>query len=201
METDVKVEQSAQPVEQGNVQESDDTSSVNSLIADAKKYRTQRQAAEARIKELQGQLDAREEAEMKKNNEWQDLATKYKSERDEYKSQAEEGLQIKESVRKELLSQLSDEDREFAIDLPTEKLQKFVNRSSNQTIKTNESYSTPMPDRTVNAFTEMTKEQRQSNWNKVLSSYAKKQRRKVEIKWHYQKILLALRSPRPPLRI
>ena len=174
METDVKVEQSAQPVEQGNVQESDDTSSVNSLIADAKKYRTQRQAAEARIKELQGQLDAREEAEMQKNNEWQDLATKYKSERDEYKSQAEEGLQIKESVRKELLNQLSDEDREFAIDLPTEKLQKFVNRSSNQTIKTNESYSTPMPDRTVNAFTEMTKEQRQSNWNKVLSSYAKK---------------------------
>ena len=174
METDVKVEQSAQPVEQGNVQESDDTSSVNSLIADAKKYRTQRQAAEARIKELQGQLDAREEAEMKKNNEWQDLATKYKSERDEYKSQAEEGLQIKESVRKELLNQLSDEDREFAIDLPTEKLQKFVTRSSNQTVKTNESYSTPMPDRSVNPFAEMTKEQRQSNWSKVLSNYAKK---------------------------
>ena len=174
METDVKVEQSAQPVEQGNVQESDDTSSVNSLIADAKKYRTQRQAAEARIKELQGQLDDREEAEMQKNNEWQDLATKYKSERDEYKSQAEEGLQIKESVRKELLNQLSDEDREFAIDLPTEKLQKFVTRSSNQTVKTNESYSTPMPDRSVNPFAEMTKEQRQSNWSKVLSNYAKK---------------------------
>ena len=111
---------------------------------------------------------------MQKNNEWQDLATKYKSERDEYKSQAEEGLQIKESVRKELLNQLSDEDREFAIDLPTEKLQKFVTRSSNQTVKTNESYSTPMPDRSVNPFAEMTKEQRQSNWSKVLSNYAKK---------------------------
>ena len=170
METDVKVEQQAQAEEQANVQESTDTSSeVGELIADAKKYRTQRQAAEARIKELQGQLDDREEAEMQKNNEWQDLATKYKSERDEYKSQAEEGLQIKESVRK-----LSDEDREFAIDLSTEKLKKFVTRSSNQTIKTNESYSTPMPDRTVNAFTDMTKEERQSNWSKVLSSYAKK---------------------------
>jgi|TARA_R110000823_G_C15896693_1_gene496527 hypothetical protein len=175
METDVKVEQSAQAQEQANVQESNDTSSnVNMLIADAKKYRTQRQAAEARITELQGQLDEKAEAEMQKNNEWQDLATKYKSERDEYKSQAEEGIQIKESVRKELLSQLSDEDREFAIGMETDKLQKFVTRSSNQTIKTNESYSTPMPDRTVNAFTDMTKEERQSNWSKVLSSYAKK---------------------------
>ena len=175
METDVKVEQSAQAQEQANVQESNDTSSnVNMLIADAKKYRTQRQAAEARITELQGQLDEKAEAEMQKNNEWQDLATKYKSERDEYKSQAEEGIQIKESVRKELLSQLSDEDREFAIGMETDKLPKFVTRSSNQTIKTNESYSTPMPDRTVNAFTDMTKEERQSNWSKVLSSYAKK---------------------------
>ena len=176
METDSKVvAQEEQPVEQGNVQESTDSSAdVGQLIADAKKYRHQRQEAEAKVKELQGQLDEKDEAEMQKNNEWQDLATKYKSERDEYKSQAEEGLQIKESVRKELLNQLSDEDREFAIDLPTEKLQKFVTRSSNQTVKTNESYSTPMPDRSVNPFAEMTKEQRQSNWNKVLSNYAKK---------------------------
>ena len=176
METDSKVvAQEEQPVEQGNVQESTDSSAdVGQLIADAKKYRHQRQEAEAKVKELQGQLDEKDEAEMQKNNEWQDLATKYKSERDEYKSQAEEGLQIKESVRKELLNQLSDEDREFAIDLPTEKLQKFVTRSSNQTVKTNESYSTPMPDRSVNPFAEMTKEQRQSNWSKVLSNYAKK---------------------------
>ena len=176
METDSKaVEQQAQPQEQGNVQESTDTSSeVGQLIADAKKYRSQRQVAEARIKELQGQLDAREEAEMQKNNEWQDLATKYKSERDEYKSQAEEGLQIKESVRKELLNQLSDEDREFAIDLPTEKLQKFVARSFNQKVKTNESYSTPMPDKGVNPFDTMDKNERQRNWSKVLSNYAKK---------------------------
>tara|TARA_R110000737_G_scaffold340385_1_gene363208 strand:+ start:525 stop:1058 length:534 start_codon:yes stop_codon:yes gene_type:complete len=169
------IEQSAQAQEQANVQESNDTSSgVGQLIADAKKYRTQRQAAEARITELQDQLNEKTEAEMQKNNEWQDLATKYKSERDEYKSQAEEGLQIKESVRKDLLNQLTDEDREFAIDLPTSKLQKFVSRSSNQAVKTNESYSTPMPDSSVNPFADMTKEQRQSNWSKVLQNYAKK---------------------------
>jgi uncharacterized coiled-coil DUF342 family protein len=169
------IEQQAQTQEQANVQESTNSSAeVGTLIADAKKYRHQRQEAEAKVKELQGQLDANSEAEMQKNNEWQDLATKYKSERDEYKSQAEEGIQIKESVRKELLNQLSDEDREFAIDLPTSKLQKFVTRSSNQTVKTNESYSTPMPDRSVNPFAEMNKEERQRNWSKVLSNYAKK---------------------------
>ena len=176
METDSKaVEQQAQPQEQGNVQESTDSSAeVGQLIADAKKYRHQRQQAEAKVKDLQDQLDAREEAEMQKNNEWQDLATKYKSERDEYKSQAEEGQKVKEAVRKDLLDQLTDEDREFAIDLPTEKLQKFVARSFNQKVKTNESYSTPMPDKGVNPFKSMTKDERQGNWSKVLSNYAKK---------------------------
>jgi len=175
METDVKVEQQAQAQEQANVQESTNASAeIGTLIADAKKYRHQRQEAEAKVKELQDQLNVNQEAEMQKNNEWQDLATKYKSERDEYKSQAEEGLQIKESVRKDLLNQLSDEDREFAIDLPTSKLQKFVKRSINQTVKTNESYSTPMPDSSVNPFVDMTKEQRQGNWGKVIQNYAKK---------------------------
>ena len=176
METDSKaVEQQAQPQEQGNVQESTDSSAeVGQLIADAKKYRHQRQQAEAKVKDLQDQLDAREEAEMQKNNEWQDLATKYKSERDEYKSQAEEGQKVKEAVRKDLLDQLTDEDREFAIDLPTFKLQKFVARSFNQKVKTNESYSTPMPDKGVNPFDTMDKNERQRNWSKVLSNYAKK---------------------------
>ena len=175
METDVKVEQQAQAQEQANVQESTNSSAeVGQLIADAKKYRHQRQEAEAKVTALQDQLNLNQEAEMQKNNEWKDLATKYKSERDEYKSQAEEGLKIKESVRKDLLNQLSDEDREFAIELSTEKLQKFVSRSSNQTVKTNESYSTPMPDNSVNPFVDMTKEQRQRNWGKVIQNYAKK---------------------------
>jgi len=175
MGTDVKVEQQAQAQEQANVQESTNASAeIGTLIADAKKYRHQRQEAEAKVKELQDQLNVNQEAEMQKNNEWKDLATKYKSERDEYKSQAEEGLQIKESVRKDLLNQLSDEDREFAIDLSTSKLQKFVKRSINQTVKTNESYSTPMPDSSVNPFVDMTKEQRQGNWGKVIQNYAKK---------------------------
>lgn len=176
METDSKqVEQQAQAQEQANVQESTNASAeIGTLIADAKKYRHQRQEAEAKVKELQDQLNVNQEAEMQKNNEWKDLATKYKSERDEYKSQAEEGLQIKESVRKDLLNQLSDEDREFAIDLSTSKLQKFVKRSINQTVKTNESYSTPMPDSSVNPFVDMTKEQRQGNWGKVIQNYAKK---------------------------
>lgn len=169
------IEQSAQPVEQGNVQESTNSSAeVGKLIADAKKYRSQRQQLEQKVTDLEGQINAKEEADMQKNNEWKDLASKYKSERDEYKSLADEGTAIKETVRKSLLDQLSDEDKEFAIDLDTSKLQKFVDRSKKQTVTTNESYSGPMPDTSVNPFMDMTKEQRQSNWTKVLKNYAKK---------------------------
>lgn len=64
---------------------------------------------------MQDKLNEREEVEMQKNNEWKDLATKYKSERDEYKSLAKEGQAIKDATRKNLLDQLSDEDKEFAI--------------------------------------------------------------------------------------
>ena len=90
--TKVSEEQEAQPVEQGNVQESTDSSAdVGQLIADAKKYRNQRQELEKTVTVLQDKLNEREEVEMQKNNEWKDLATKYKSERDEYKSLAKEG--------------------------------------------------------------------------------------------------------------
>ena len=139
MDKDAKVEQTAQPLEQGEVQENTDTNAeVGSLIADAKRYRKRSQEAEAKLNELQTKLNEQEEERMQKNSEWQELAAKYKSERDEYKAMADEGTKIKETVRSSLLEQLDDEDREFAIDLPTEKLQKFVNRTVKTKVNTNE---------------------------------------------------------------
>ena len=173
-DTKVSVEQQAQPVEQGNVQDGSETSALSNAIADAKKYRHQRQELEKTVTALQDKLSETEEMEMQKNNEWKDLATKYKSERDEYRSLAEEGKALKDATRKNLLDQLSDEDREFAIDLSTEKLSKFVARQVKIKVETNENYSRPMPDSKVNPFSEMTKEQRQNNWTKVLDSYIKK---------------------------
>jgi len=176
MDQDTKdsVEQQAQPLEQGNVQDSQDNSALSQAIADAKKYRHQRQELEKTVKDLQDKMNEAEEVKMQKNNEWKDLATKYKSERDEYKSLAEEGKALKDATRKNLLDQLSDDDKEFAIDLPTEKLSKFVARQAKIKIETNEAFSRPMPENKVNPFQEMTKKQRQSNWSKVLENYTKR---------------------------
>jgi len=175
MEQDAKVEQQAQPVEQGEVQETvNENADVKSLIYESKKYRKRSQEAEAKLQELQAKLNEQEEQRMQKNSEWQELANKYKSERDEYKVLADEGQKVKENVRKELLSQLSDEDKEFAIDLSTDKLQKFVTRQFNGKVRTNESYSSQMPEKKVNAFSEMNKEERQNNWSKVIQNYMKK---------------------------
>ena len=175
MEQDAKVEQQAQPVEQGEVQETvNENADVNSLIYESKKYRKRSQEAEAKLQELQAKLNEQEEQRMQKNSEWQELANKYKSERDEYKTLAEEGQQIKEAVRKDLLDQLSDEDKEFAIDLSTDKLQKFVTRQFNGKVRTNEAYSTPMAEKKVNAFAEMDKDERQRNWSKVIQNYMRK---------------------------
>ena len=175
MENNAPVEQEAQPVEQGDVQEStNENAEVGALVFEAKKYRKRSQEAEAKLKELQTKLDQQEEEKMQKNSEWQELANKYKSERDEYKTLAEEGQQIKEAVRKDLLDQLSDEDKEFAIDLSTDKLQKFVSRQFNNKVRTNESSSSPMPNKSANPFVEMNKDERQRNWTKVLQNYTRK---------------------------
>ena len=62
MDKDAKVEQTAQPLEQGEVQENTDTNAeVGSLIADAKRYRKRSQEAEAKLNELQTKLNEQEE--------------------------------------------------------------------------------------------------------------------------------------------
>ena len=69
---------------------------------------------------------------------------------------------------------MSEEDREFAEDMSTEKMLKFAKRSIKVPVSTNESTVgvTVSPDK--NPFTEMTSDERRNNWGRIIEDYRNK---------------------------
>jgi len=166
----VQQEQEAVAVESQVV--TDEQPEVGKLIQESKKYRSRAQEAETRAKELENQLNSIEEQKLKDQEQWRELAEKYESENKQLTAMAEEGQKLQQSIRQDLMDQLSEEDREFADDLSTDKLRKFVNRSGikNQVV-TNESSPGQMPSVGSNPFTEMTPEERKKKWGSILDRY------------------------------
>jgi hypothetical protein len=87
---------------------------------------------------------------------------------------ADIGEALEKSLRADALESISDEDREFAEDMSTEKLLKFAKRSMKVPVSTNESTVgvTVPPDK--NPFTEMTADERRNNWGRIVESYRNK---------------------------
>ena len=86
------------------------------------------------------------------------------------KSYADRGKALEESLRKDALESMSDEDREFAEDLSTEKLLKFAKRSKN-VVQTDESVAAKRAQDDKHPYKDMDKKERQGNWQKVLDHY------------------------------
>jgi len=150
----------------------DEQHEVGKLIQESKKYRSRAQEAEIKAKELENQLKSIEETKLKDQEQWKELAEKYEDENKQLSAMAEEGQKLQESIRQDLLGQLTEEDREFADDLSTDKLHKFVNRSNvKKNVVTNESAPGQMPSSNVNPFTEMTTEERKKKWSSILDRY------------------------------
>jgi ribosomal protein L9 len=108
---------------------------VGSLIAESKKYRTRAQTAEAELNELKENLKLQETKQLEEKEEFKSLYEKMKSENEQLKPVVEQ-FQIQEKQRREhLLSQLSDEDQEIYVDLPTIKLEKHIERLGNKKVQ------------------------------------------------------------------
>ena len=151
----------------------DEHHEVGKLIQESKKYRSRAQEAEIKAKELENKLKSIEETKLKDQEQWKELAEKYEDENKQLSAMAEEGQKLQESIRQDLLGQLTEEDREFADDLSTDKLRKFVNRSSvKKNVVTNESAPGQMPATGKNPFTEMTAAERKKKCSSILDRYS-----------------------------
>lgn len=108
---------------------------VGSLIAESKKYRTRAQSAEAELKELKEAQKLQETQQLEEKEEFKSLYEKMKEENSQLKPVVEQ-FQIQEKQRREhLLTQLSDEEQEIYVDLPTIKLEKHIERLGNKKVQ------------------------------------------------------------------
>ena len=161
-------EQAAPAIEEK--EESSASQDSGELIAESKAYRKRAQASESKVKKLEAQLKSIEEQQLKENEDWKSLAEKREAELSELKSYADRGKALEESLRKDALESMSDEDREFAEDLSTEKLLKFAKRSKN-VVQTDESVAAKRAQDDKHPYKDMDKKERHSNWQKVLDHY------------------------------
>jgi ribosomal protein L9 len=108
---------------------------VGNLIAESKKYRQRSQAAEAELNELKENLKLQETKQLEEKEEFKSLYEKMKEENSQLKPVVEQ-FQIQEKQRREhLLSQLSDEEQEIYVDLPTIKLEKHIERLGSKKVQ------------------------------------------------------------------
>ena len=179
MSEDVKaVEQEAvvesQPKEETN-------NEVGGLIAESKKYRTRAQTAEAELKELKENLKLQEQKQLEEKEEFKSLYENVKAENELLKPVVEK-FEIQEKQRREhLLSQLSDEEQEIYVDLPTMKLEKHIERLSKKKVQVSDAKEVVSSGKfATNAkFADITEDDRKKMkrdpklWNQILEGYSK----------------------------
>ena len=173
-EQNAQVEQAAPALEEQEATTSESAQDAGELIADAKKYRKRAQQSETRTAELEGKLKEMEETKLSENEEWKTLAEKRGAELAELKEYADRGKALEDVLRSEAMESLTEEDREFAEDLSTEKLLKFAKRVAPvDKVATNESAASPIAQIEKDSW-EMSPEERRKHWSTIVKNYQAK---------------------------
>ena len=154
---------------------------VGGLIAESKKYRTRAQSAEAELKELKDNLKLQEQKQLEEKEEFKSLYENVKAENEKLKPVVEQ-FEIQEKQRREhLLSQLSDEDQEIYVDLPTIKLEKHIERLSKSKVQVSDAKEVTSSGKfaTNSKFADITDEDRKKMkrdpklWSQIVEGYRK----------------------------
>jgi|TARA_R100001530_G_scaffold131449_1_gene103121 vacuolar-type H+-ATPase subunit I/STV1 len=170
------VEQKAQaPVAEKQQEVTDNESpDVGSLIAESKKYRSRAQESESRVKNLEDQLKAIEDQQLAEKEDYKTLAEKREEELKVLRVKAERSDALEEALRAEALESVPEEYLEYAEEMSTDKLLKFVTQVSKKEVPTNETAAATYANPVKSPFGDMTSEERRKNWTAVVQSYMNK---------------------------
>tara|TARA_R100000426_G_scaffold21389_3_gene18441 strand:+ start:318 stop:902 length:585 start_codon:yes stop_codon:yes gene_type:complete len=161
---------SQEPVEQ-------QSSEVNQLIADAKKYRKRSQSVEAELAQLQKQIASDREKQMEEQQQWQQLAEERQARIQELEPIVERARSEETQMREQILSTFSEEDRETFGDLPMPKLRALANKLTNNEQRLAVASNPAVPaNENLKDWTKMNKEDRQKNWTSIVNMYAKRKK-------------------------
>ena len=146
-----------------------------SVIAESKKYRKRSQAAEARVAELEAQINSFETDKLKEKEEFKALYEKVSVENESNKALADKWTNYEATKREQLLQQVPDEEKAEWNDSPLNLLEKYVSKAN--------SVQPQNPDHIVSKtrnlndiptdWTKMSKEDKNKNWSAIVSSYLK----------------------------
>lgn len=151
---------------------------VGQLIAESKKYRNRAQSAEDELAKLQKRLEADKEAQLAEQNKWQELAESRAAKLQEQEPVIEAAMKQLESMREDLLADMSEEDKETFGDLPLDKLKAIHSKLTINNEKAEVVPTDGTPARTANpdnkSWVDMSNEERRSNWGSILDAYRRR---------------------------
>jgi len=159
-------------------QETELSPEVGNLIAESKKYRNRAQSAEDELTKLQKKLEADKETQMAEQNKWQELAEQRAVKLQEQEPVIEAAMKQLESMREDILADMSEEDRDTFGDLPLDKLKALHTKLTNNNEKAEVVPTDGTPARTANpdnkSWVDMSNEERRSNWGSILEAYRRR---------------------------
>ena len=156
-------------------QEADiETPDIGQLVQESKKYRKRAQESEAKFEKLNKKLEIDRQKQMEEQNQWQQLAEERAARLAEIEPIVEQFRRDEATQRELILSDFSEKDREEFGELSLGQL-----RSLHKKLFETKNSVTPTsgtPARSVNPnnkhWTEMSKDERQSNWGDIVKGYA-----------------------------
>ena len=170
------------PVSTEKAQESQDKDlelpDYGALVQESKKYRNRAQEAESQLAKIQKKAETDRQKQMEEQNQWKELAEERAVKIAELEPLVDKFNAAETQFREELLADFSVEDKETFGNLPLDQLRvlhgKLINKSN--VVSTDGS-----PARTANvtnkSLTEMTKGERQGNWDNIVKGYVDRMKR------------------------
>jgi len=172
-ETETQTSQEIESDSQGDTPSFTESDYADS-IAESKKYRQRAQRAESKFDKLQKQVEASRQKQMEEQNQWQQLAEERAVKLAEIEPIVEQFKRDEAEQRELILSDFSDEDKEQFGGLSLTQLRN-LHKKLFQT-KNSVTPTSGTPARSVNPnnkhWTEMSKDERQSNWGDIVKGYA-----------------------------
>ena len=146
-----------------------------SVIAESKKYRKRSQAAEARVAELEAQINSFETDKLKEKEEFKALYEKVSVENKSNKALADKWTNYEATKREQLLQQVPDEEKAEWNDSPLNLLEKYVSKANSTQPQNPDHVVAKTRDLNIKSenWASMDSETRRNNWSDIVNSFNK----------------------------
>lgn len=144
------------------------------LIAESKKYRKRAQDAEARIAQLEAKFNEQENAKLKEQEEFKELAEKLESELNKTTPYKEKFEAMEKKSKEKLLQMLPESKRDEFKDKDLDVLEFMVENLAAKSASEPQARGVVQSKKDVSNWLDLNPQEQKSSWKDILSSYKQK---------------------------